>query len=478
MHTLIVLWMVALFAAFLLGHVGSPLNNVPYPHRGQQKVLKRRKRFNVVACGRRWGKTTFILILIMLAVADNLLTGKTQDIAFVGINKKNYSPIWNTIKALLKSRTTAISNQETTLRVNDQFNIEFWSMEALTKTEGARGRAYRLMVIDEMGSLPNFKAVWQAVLYATLNDYRGEAWFCGTPKGFNDFQEFSEYCKHPFMKDYWTFYTAKSIENPNFTEEEWLLAKAQLTDDYFRQEYEAEFIALGNNLFDKDDFGRIDELPDLTWKCQLRYWDIANSLKGDYTASIRLNVDANSPIVVLDRPRRFRGRWGQTYPSVKGVIKSEPETVNLIETEGIGSMAYEFVMQDISTELNGFTVYEAGRQYTSKSKWDRANGWAMKSKLKEFYYVNSDPVEDDEFFKQIPRFPFYKNDEYVDSISGGHLGVIYLYDGFNIGKNPFIIGQNIDKIVENVFLESVILTDFEKGLIKYEGLIHLYNDDF
>lgn len=429
------------------------IKGVPSPHRGQVKVLQQAQRFNVVACGRRWGKTTFILILIILAVADNLKRGLKQDIAFVGINKKNYSPIWNSVKALLKPFITEKSEQDTTLTILGQFKIEFWSMEALFKTEGARGRAYRLMVVDEMGSLPNFKAVWQGILYATLNDYAGSAWFVGTPKGFNDFQEFSTYHKHDFMKKYWSFYTALSIENPHFAHEEWLLAEAQLDPDYFAQEYRAEFRTLGNNLFADEDFGNLDAMPTLHWRTQIRYWDLANSEKGDNTGSIRLSVDDNSPVVVLDKPVLFRGKWSQTYPQTKAAIKAEPNTIHLIETEGLGSMAWEFILQEIATEYNGYTIYPAGREYTSKSKWDRANAWAMKAKLKHFYFVEKGKYT--EAMKQIIRFPFYPDDTIVDSISGGHLGVIYLAGGFGSGRNPFNLTAADDVVEEQVYLDAI-----------------------
>lgn len=453
---------------------GIRIKGVPKPHRGQVKVLNQAKRFNVVACGRRWGKTTFVLILIILAVADNLQRGLKQDIAFVGINKKNYSPIWNSLKALLKPFITEKSEQDTTLTILDQFKIEFWSMEALFKSEGARGRAYRLMVVDEMGSLPNFKAVWQAILYATLNDYQGTAWFVGTPKGFNDFQEFSTYHKHEYMKKYWTFYTAPSIENPHFHMEEWLMAEAQLDADYFAQEYRAEFRTLGNNLFAEEDFKNLLELPKFIWRTQIRYWDLANSEKGDFTGSIRLNVHGSSPIVVLDRPHLFRGKWSQTYPQVKAAIQAEPETVHLVETEGLGSMAWEFMLSEIATEYNGYTIYPAGREYTSKSKWDRANAWAMKAKLRHFYFVNK--TQHTEAIKQISRFPYYPDDTIVDSISGGHLGVIYLYGGFGTGKNPFGDTSPNEIVQENIYLESIDLTVLEQTIQKYPEIWRKYGD--
>ena len=460
--------------------MGFDLKGVPRPHRGQIKVLKQRKRFNVLACGRRWGKTTFMLILIMLAVADNIATGKCQDIAFIGIDKTNFSPIWNTVKVLLKSVTIAKSEQTTTLRIKNgdkHFHIEFWSMKAIITSETIRGRAYRLMLVDEMGVLPNFKAIWQSVLLATLNDFRGEAWFCGTPKGFNDFHEFSTYHEHELLQSTWSFYTARSIENPSFAEEEWLLAKAQLTDEYFRQEYEAEFISLGNNLFNSEDFVKIPKFPkELFWKIQVRYWDVANSKTGDFTTSVRYSVHKDSPIVVLDRPERFRGTWSTEYSSVKRIILSEPNTVHLIETEGLGSMAWIFFQQEMATTYNGYTLYPAGRNYTDKSKWDRANGWAAKAKLRHFHVVTDKGHE--EMIKQFARYPHYTHDDYVDAVSGANLATLFLAGGYATGKNPFSDLDDNDVVVPNVYLESVDVSALELLAQKYPEIVTRFNDSF
>ena len=46
--------------------------NLPRPHKGQQVLEREAKRFNVVCCGRRWGKTKYGITLGM----RHMLAGK------------------------------------------------------------------------------------------------------------------------------------------------------------------------------------------------------------------------------------------------------------------------------------------------------------------------------------------------------------------------------------------------------------------
>ena len=48
---------------------------VPNPHKNQLKIIENRKRFNHIRCGRRFGKTSFLIYLIEPAIEENLKIG-------------------------------------------------------------------------------------------------------------------------------------------------------------------------------------------------------------------------------------------------------------------------------------------------------------------------------------------------------------------------------------------------------------------
>lgn len=403
---------------------------IPFePHAGQLKILNDDHRFKTVACGRRWGKTTFIVILVMMQVAMNLQMGWGRDIALIFLSDGNSTPVWNRLKHLGEEIATAKDEATRTLRINDSFNIEFWSVEAIVKNETIRGRAYCLMVVDEAGVVNGLKAMWQALLFPTLTDYQGSAVFCGTPQGFNDFYDFFQLEKGEKMSKYWKSFTAWSKDNPHFSEEEWELAKDMYGEDsdYFKQEFKAEFVSNAAMLFNREDFPIIEKLPDKEVIMQVRYHDIANSKnsnkKGDYLSSLRLTVFKDDNNIYIDTPFREKGLWGVNYPKMKACILKEPLTIHYIEAEGIGSLAWEVIKQDKAKDLFGYDIRETNRaQFNNQSKYDRASRWALKASKREIVIVDSWDTK--ELLDQIALFTRHPHDDYVDNISGGVIALI------------------------------------------------------
>jgi len=58
--------------------------------------------------------------------------------------------------------------------------IEFWSLDT---ADPGRSRKYARVIIDEAGIVRDLEAAWNEAIRPTLTDYRGDAWFLGTPRG-------------------------------------------------------------------------------------------------------------------------------------------------------------------------------------------------------------------------------------------------------------------------------------------------------
>lgn len=130
--------------------------------------------------------------------------------------------------------------------------------------ETLRGQKFHFLVIDEIAMMRTFWAEWQEVLRPTLTDYKGQAMFISTPKGFNHFYDL--YNLETRDSDYKSFHFT-SYDNPYLPKEEIDKAKEELTEDRFAQEYLADFRKTEGLVYKEFDRSRhlFTELPEIAF---------------------------------------------------------------------------------------------------------------------------------------------------------------------------------------------------------------------
>src|SRR6185369_3241140 len=105
-----------------------------------------------------------------------------------------------------------------------------------------RGRKYARVVIDEAAHVTcDLAKVWETVIRPTLTDYKGDAFFISTPNGYNFFRVLYERGDDPNYAD-WKSWQLPTTDNPYIDPNEVALAKEEMDDQSFRQEYLAEFL--------------------------------------------------------------------------------------------------------------------------------------------------------------------------------------------------------------------------------------------
>src|SRR6266851_4563505 len=113
--------------------------NLPAPHSGQAKVIQQSKRFNVVCCGRRWGKT----VLGMDRLIHPALQSKP--VAWFAPNYRLLSDVWRELQVTLEPVIARTNQQERRLELRGGGVVEMWSLDS---PDSGRGRAYALAVVD------------------------------------------------------------------------------------------------------------------------------------------------------------------------------------------------------------------------------------------------------------------------------------------------------------------------------------------
>src|SRR3990167_10511877 len=204
-------------------------------HPNQKIVAKNQNRFKVLNCGRRWGKTTLAVeIMLMRSFAKPVKIAyiaptiqQARDIAFAKLKKELQPILKDTNESRLEFKVKTQDNEESLILLRG------W--EAI---ENLRGQAFDFLILDEVASMRNFWIGWQEVLRPTLTDTKGETMFVSTPKGFNHFYDlYNEELKDT---DYKSF-SFSSYDNPFLPKEELDKAKSTLPVERFEQEYMASF---------------------------------------------------------------------------------------------------------------------------------------------------------------------------------------------------------------------------------------------
>ena len=213
---------------------------LPRPHIKQREVIAAAKRFNVVDCGRRWGKTE----LGMDRITHPALAGKP--VGWFAPSYKYLTPVWNELKHRLASVTADKSEQEHKIKLISGGELEMWSMD----TPGAgRSRAYARLIIDEAALIGNLSEAWQQDIRPTLTDYRGDAWFLSTPKGIASyFHELYQRGQDPHDAE-WASWQMPSTSNPFIPAGEIESARPDMTELAFAQEYLAQFVSWEGSVF-------------------------------------------------------------------------------------------------------------------------------------------------------------------------------------------------------------------------------------
>lgn len=209
------------------------------PHPQQREVMEHPARFKILACGRRWGKTTLSVIAILTSAWEN----KGSVNWWIAPSYRQSKVGYRILSKLLKNSEIVEKKSENELYIrliNDSI-IEFKSAE---RPDNLHGEGLKMVVMDEAARVD--KQVWYEVLRPALADTRGKAMIISTPKGKNWFYE--EWLRGFDDSDYksWQFPT---YGNPYISREEIEKMKAQMPELEFREQILAEFIDASGTMF-------------------------------------------------------------------------------------------------------------------------------------------------------------------------------------------------------------------------------------
>src|SRR5262245_1646531 len=204
------------------------------PHPAQAQILAEARRFNVVALGRRAGKSKLAQRLLVRAALAQ------RPGAYFSPTYKLLEEAWRELKAVVAEVIIDKSEQEHRLQLYGGGTIECWSTDT---GDPARGRRYAIAVVDEAAMIPHLNDVWGQAIRPTLADFQGTGWFMSTPRGLNDFYTLFTRGQDPYEPD-WCAWQMPTSVNPYIAAAEIEAARHELPERVFAQEFLAQFLSI------------------------------------------------------------------------------------------------------------------------------------------------------------------------------------------------------------------------------------------
>lgn len=262
---------------------------IPTPHRAQLKVLAGRKQFNVLCCGRRWGKT---VIGIDRVIANAVMM--RRKVGWFAPSYKYLGDAWRDLEQVLDPLIRSRDSQDRRMEFRSGGSLECWTLD---KPDAGRSRSYHEVIVDEAALVSDLEGAWQKAIQPTLTDYDGSAWFLSTPRGTSSyFHTIFQRGQDPLNK-LWASWQMPTAANPFMKPAVIERFREDVTDLVFAQEYLGEFVSWAGAVF-----RRITKAVSLAIPTRTVMIGVDWGRTGDYTVFTGLSAEGH--VTEIDR---FRG---------------------------------------------------------------------------------------------------------------------------------------------------------------------------
>ena len=218
--------------------------HLPRPHSEQLEILNNADRYNVVCCGRRWGKSKIGQSLAIKPALEGYPVG------WYSPGYKSLLEVWRELKRTLLPVTVRASEVDHRIELVTGGVIEMWSLT--DDPDISRGRKYKRVIFDEAAMMSKLMTAWSDTIRATLTDYAGDAWFFSTPKGRNGFWELWRRGDptNPDRRNGWISWRKPTEGNPHLIPSEIVALREEVGDRAAAQEVDAQFLEYSGRFFE------------------------------------------------------------------------------------------------------------------------------------------------------------------------------------------------------------------------------------
>jgi hypothetical protein len=293
-------------------------------------ILESNVKYHIINTGRQIGKTiTLQNLMLYWAIND-----APVKILFV-------APVYSQVTRVQKEMMAAIggsglvannnySDNELTLTTGS--TIYFRSAE---RYDNIRGGTFDMACLDEAAFIK--EGAWTEAIKPTLLVRGKKVVMASTPNSKNWFYDIAMLAQSPDYQDY-KFYKATSYDTPYISHKEIEDAKRTVPDKVFKQEYLAEFLDGGGEVFSNLPSIEFNKYPKPQGKL-FAALDIGRA--NDFTCCIVMDQKGN----IVDTYRNNKDSWNSITKDVIALVKKWNANL-LVETNGVGDPIYSNILDE------------------------------------------------------------------------------------------------------------------------------------
>ena len=211
------------------------------PHKYQQEIHEKLRRFSVLVCHRRFGKT----FLAIATLIDAAISTERENLRFAYVapyQKQAKQVAWDYLKQFaLPIHGTVANESETSITFLNGARIRLYGSD---NGQSMRGLFFDGIVCDEIADFR--PETWPEIIRPALTDSYHKGWclFIGTPKGLNQFYDLYQYA----LKDpTWYAGMYRVDETDILDDEEVVMARNTMAENQYRREFLCDFGASMDN---------------------------------------------------------------------------------------------------------------------------------------------------------------------------------------------------------------------------------------
>jgi hypothetical protein len=211
------------------------------PHKYQAEIHANLKRFSVLVCHRRFGKT----FLAIATLIDAAISTERENLRFAYVapyQKQAKQVAWDYLKQFaLPIHGTIANESETSITFLNGARIRLYGSD---NGQSMRGLFFDGIVCDEIADFR--PETWPEIIRPALTDSYHKGWclFIGTPKGLNQFYDLYQYA----LKDpTWYAGMYRVDETDILDDEEVVMARNTMAENQYRREFLCDFGASMDN---------------------------------------------------------------------------------------------------------------------------------------------------------------------------------------------------------------------------------------
>lgn len=378
----------------------------------QQKVWSDPVRFQVIAAGRRTGKSRLAAWKLII---EGLAATKGSVFYVAPTQGQARDIMWDMLLEL--GNPVIASSHVNNLQIK-LINGATIALKGADRPETMRGVSLKFLVMDEYADMK--PEVWEQILRPALADQKGSAMFIGTPMGRNHFYELYTYA---CVAEDETFagYHFTSYDNPLLDNAEIEAAKKSMSTFSFRQEFMASFEAQGSELFKEDYIQFSEDEPEVG-----EYYiavDLAGFADVQKVTTKTKRLDQTSIAVVKASVDGWwvanivHGRWGveETARRIFEAVRDYKPVAVGIEKGALKNAVYPYLNDMMKKNQQFFRVEEL--THGNKKKVDRIV-WALQGRFEHGTITLNKGSWNSQFLDELFQFPNpLVHDDLIDSLA-------------------------------------------------------------